>query len=123
VFLREETLLGQRVFVVEEVPSQLAAQITTWKAPELGCIALKYQVVAKRPDGSVGVTTEAEPVGLALAEPSAALFQVPEGYEELKPSDFERRFLAKVGLPPDPDTASRNAQSDRDYLRLKTLAK
>lgn len=89
-FLREETMLDQTVFVVDEVPKDMAPRglrLTSWHAPALGCTPLKYEVASKQPDGSWKTVTDAQPVSLTLTEPDPSLFQVPQDYEDITPPE------------------------------------
>lgn len=89
------TLLGQPVAITTHNSDRLARKLTDWRAPGLGCESLMYRSYDKQPDDSFKLMVESKAVSLQLGEPDPSLFEVPPGYQEMKPSDVERIMAEK----------------------------
>jgi hypothetical protein len=112
ILMGRDNISGQYVVIVgpspipsPEGPDGLPWQITQWRAPNLGCQTLMYQMDKKRTDGSWQLMTKSKVVSLTVGEPDPQLFSDPSTYTELNTSDFQNRVLQKEGSPP---AANRN---------------
>jgi len=87
----EEVLLGARAFHVRTISQQDAnhtVTVDTWRAKDLGCVNLKTVAVIKNNATGSVETDEKIPVSLQLIEPPTRMFEVPQGYAELPPSQY-----------------------------------
>lgn len=113
VFLRRESILGQNVAVWQlDVANR---RITIWQAPALGCELLQYRSEIKQADGSFQTEAEARPVLFRLGEPDPAVFDPKSDYDEMKPSEVQRRVLEKMGLPADSVDQRQTEKLDQLY--------
>jgi len=115
IFLGEDMVLNHHVVVIK-TPNQ-NSPITNWRAADLGCEGLQFRVETRQADGSFMVTSEGKPVSLQLADPDPELFGEGTNYEELKPSDVQRKILQRIGIPETSELHSQVEPLDREYLR------
>lgn len=73
-------------------------EITAWDAPDLGCQMLQSRVVEKQADGSTKVVTEGRTSSLSIGEPDASLFEMPENYASVMPSQAMRKEAERLNL-------------------------
>jgi len=92
------TEMGQRVAIIRQSGVAHEDLIETWwRAPNLCCKRLRFQIQTKQTDGELKLAAEARPISLKLEEPPATLFDEGANYDEVKPSERLRRDLAKTG--------------------------
>ena len=72
--------------------------ITAWDAPALGCQTLQSRVIEKQPDGSAKIVTEGRTASFSVGEPDAGLFDVPQNYASVMPSQAMRREAERLRL-------------------------
>ena len=99
-----ETLVGYETIrgysaAVKKVPPIADKLVTAWDAPELGCEALQYRVETQEPDGSTKLVTETKAVNLTIGEPDSRLFDVPESYASIAPSEVMHKEATHLGVP------------------------
>jgi hypothetical protein len=100
---KTDTLLGFRTYHI--LIDKPIVQIQQWIAPDLGCALVKSITIRK----SDGATNIVEATKISTDPPDDALFKIPEGAIEMKPSDY---WLSVN--PPDPghkDSDAATAQS------------
>jgi hypothetical protein len=93
---------------------------TSWRAPELRCEEIQYQI--EKPDGgSYTLKTKAVNVRMAVnTEPDPHLFDSSGNYREVPPSAAERSTRLALGGPADCPTCGKDfALLDQYYLRHK----
>lgn len=117
--IREETLLGVKVFVFEtDSPLGLnRVRMSRWVAPELRCTEIKSIADKLNGSGALLARTEKLPVSVQAGEPDGVLFQVPESYKELPPSAMQQgsyEMRAKRAAPP--NLLSSWAVQDKKYF-------
>ena len=92
-----DTLGGQQVDIVE-VTFDADASATFWAAPKFGCLQFQSKGYLREPDGTMVLASEDRFVSLEFGEPDPALFDLPDGYQQMKPSEVQRRRDEKYGL-------------------------
>jgi hypothetical protein len=97
ILVRKDTVQGLEVSVVSSAPPG-HERIIDWRAPALGCASIKYQSEAHQSDGSYKLAIESRIVSLDLVEPDPSLFDEGRDYEEVKPSELQRRLLTSQGV-------------------------
>lgn len=83
-----DTVLGYRTHkFVAKTPSSV---VTYWLAPDLGCFEIQKDT--SWTDGAKNKASRTRVVTLSVVEgtPDPSAFQVPQGYQEMKPSDLFR---------------------------------
>lgn len=91
------TIGGYKV-AVKKIPPIADRVVTAWDAPELGCEALQYRVEVREPDGSTKLATETKQVSLNIGEPDSRLFDIPESYANITPSEVMHKEAAHLGI-------------------------
>jgi hypothetical protein len=72
-----------------------ASDFESWRAPSLGCLELGRKAVFLNANGSVSDTSELILEFVTQGEPDLSLFTVPAEYEEVTPSEANRRVLVR----------------------------
>lgn len=116
-WLREETLFGRQVDVIEAVTT--AARKTSWRARDLSCEDLEYRYESAMPDGSFRLRSEERLISLTFGDPPHSYFDIASSLTEMKPSDAHFKFFAKLGIPEDEKTKRVSEQVDQKYLSGK----
>jgi len=115
------TFMGEDVVVLKMLPKG-SSGITWWRAPKLGCEALRSRMTQVQMDGSFRLASETKLLSLKIGAPDSALFEVPAGYRSLSPSQAQKELAAKVGLPWTKEMAKRAQEQDAVYYgRLPRL--
>ena len=101
------SILGRPVFRVvqqqmppESNPPGHGNEWVQWIAPEMNCLVAKevFQATRARDGEVVQARNEEEMVSFLDGEPGdEMLFQIPEGYQEMSPSDYLRDLYAGNG--------------------------
>lgn len=112
-FLRNETLAGNTVAVVELIEG--GGRSTRWSAPGLGCEQLQWRYEIQQPDGTYKLDAEATLVSIKLQEPEASYFDPSLNFQEVRPSEAIRRTFEKLGAPSPPDLKVQGERLDKDY--------
>ncbi len=95
---------------------------TAWMAPSLGCIIVKTE--AHWGDNGAGSSVSiASPDYVKVGEANESLFTIPDGYEEMKPSESHKRNVEYMGLKPSAqqeiDNSKHMLQADAAYNRKR----
>lgn len=112
------TQRGYKVAIVKVGPIG-DNEVTAWYAPDLGCEKLQYRVEAREPDGSMKLVSETRAVSLTTGEPDARLFDVPDSYAKVAPSEAMRREASRLGVSWTPDMQREADIRDAAYLGHK----
>jgi len=120
----EEPVLGYGEFlgikVVKLVRDSGDRRLESWRAPSLGCYVLWHHIDFRKDDGTVTDYSEWAATGIVMGEPNAELFQEPQDYKEVKPSEMEQAVRAHFGKEcTECSNAKWKAQDDL-YQRLRT---
>jgi hypothetical protein len=134
-FVGSETALGLPVFHytsvkdVSNMGANGAASLTQerWRWQGLDCLAIREKDVFKDQAGRVTATSERRPVSITIGDPDPELFDLGEGYAEVKPSDFmiglvrldasHRGDSAAAANPPVPASGRQGWEAmDKRYL-------
>jgi hypothetical protein len=110
--ISRDRIFGEDVEVIDETSPDF--HMISYEAPRLGCYTLKYDVLVGPPNKASGNVISLE-VG---KEPSPDLFTVPADYEEVRPSEAEKRLLVAIGHgehPTDPEHIKSSAEMDVLY--------
>jgi hypothetical protein len=119
-WIREESMLGVRVSVIEHKLSEHHRDIS-WAAPDLDCFLLKLSR-EENWDGTwrTRALTEATSVKIGPVDPSK--FEIPAGLNEMAPSVMERHYMERMGqaIPPDAATQYKWAKKDQGYFERRS---
>jgi len=113
----EERMLGVRV--VRVVADTERVRGTHWMAPELGCLAVKREMKYLGAGGAVEQVMEETALELRLGEPEKGLFERPEGYEEVEPSEADLRMAKALGRACPECEKARGGNKDQLYRSLQ----
>ena len=113
----EERMLGVRV--VRVVSDTERVRGTHWMAPELGCLAVKREMKYLGTGGAVEQVMEETALELRLGEPEKGLFDRPEGYEEVEPSEADLRMAKALGRACPECEKARGGNKDQLYRSLQ----
>ena len=92
-----DEVLGYKTVVIE---TQQAPYVNTiWRAPELGCAALKVSEDRRDEHGAVIGHFEMQALSIKEGAPDRALFTIPTSYTERSPREMHRAYTAKKGGP------------------------
>lgn len=100
VLLRFDKSHGQDVVVIQNVVPE-KYRVTRWMAPSLACEDLYYKSEALQGDLATMVSTEAKTVQFVLGEPDAKWFDTAAVYEEVEPSEAQRRLFRRLDIKVD----------------------
>jgi hypothetical protein len=87
-----------------------------WLAPSLGCLEVRRLAEFKGGDGSITDTSDYALVNLQMAEPPAALFEIPPDYESVNPTQFYERLMTMLGTSLDDNTRKALSIADAEYV-------
>lgn len=111
-----DIVLGHPVVVIRH-DSVGNIRVTSWKAPDLGCVQLQYRVEKKEMDGSYQLMSQEKAVSLQLTEPNPQLFDTGQFYTEMRPSDMSLKAHAFFGFPiPSGQVAETDTRFDAIYF-------
>ena len=116
------TLMGENVVVLKMLPKG-SSGITWWRAPKLGCEALRSRMTQVQMDGSFRLVSETKLLSLRIGAPDSALFEVPASYRSLSPSQAQKELTAKLGLPWTKEMAKRAQEQDAVYYGQSPLSR
>jgi hypothetical protein len=91
-----DKIMGLDVVLTQRTYSQ--NRVTRTVAPRLGCEDLYYKTEQIQPDGSFKLITESRLTQLTLGEPNASWFSPGGGFDEVRPSELQRRIIDNLGL-------------------------
>lgn len=103
--IRFDKVQGQDVVILQDEEAG-KYRVTRWLAPSIGCEDLYYKSEAL--DGNIAkfFTAEGKTIRFVLGEPDAKWFQVGPEFEEVNPSEANKRLLQRLGQRPDPAEAA-----------------
>lgn len=113
--VRYEALQGYTTAVVRVGPVG-QNEITAWYAPALGCEKLQYRVEGPDDNGSQQTLSETKLVNLSIGEPDPRLFEVPENYASVAPSQAMHKEAARLGVTWTDDMQREADRSDAAYF-------
>jgi hypothetical protein len=114
------TVLGHPVYEVRHLMIGGRTRSTAWRARDLGCDQLQYRVEERQADGSYKMVSFAKAVSLRIEEPDPRLLGPGDGYEEVSPSESDKRALAVLGITEYPDEVRKGWEhSDKLYYQRK----
>lgn len=105
-------------YVYEAVESADSVREEEWRAPQLGCVALKRTLTVTTP----GVSTSGSTVeirDIIPGDPPAEYFAVPEDYKEYAPSEVYKAVLKAEGRECQPCEANVGPRADANYYRQR----
>jgi hypothetical protein len=73
-----------------------ASGLEVWHSPSLGCLLVGRKATFRDKDGNISDTSELILDFVTRGTPDSALFAVPADYEEVKPSEANRRVLIRT---------------------------
>lgn len=89
-----------------------------WRIPTIDCLEVRRLAEFKGKDGAVTDTSDYTLVKLELAEPPAALFEIPADYESVTPTQFYERLMTLLGINQlDENTRKMLAPADANYAK------
>ncbi|MDX2154260.1 MAG: hypothetical protein SFV54_26200 [Bryobacteraceae bacterium] len=100
---------------VKFVEDSASMRLTRWFAPGLGCSELKQLAEFKGAGGAITDTSQRTAVKVTRGEPDEALFDWPNEYEYLSPSERYLKSAASCGCPVSPETLAALKRSDPSY--------
>ncbi len=112
--ISRDHILGEEVEVIDEAIEDF--HLITYQAPRLACTTLQYKVLGSHPN-SASANAQSLDVG---KEPQPDLFDSPD-YEEVRPSEVDKRLLLAIGYsePPDPEHVKSSREMDAMYDSLR----
>lgn len=87
-------ILGHNALKIEDQSNKDVITKELWVAPDLGCFPLRTEMTTRGKDGST-ITTVREAVTLIVGDPSASLFDVPEGLVERSPAEVAGEYIRR----------------------------
>lgn len=108
------TLQGYKVAIVK-VRNIGDHQLTVWYAPDLGCQKLQYRVEVQDSNGAWELASETKTVSLTAGEPDPALFEIPDSYASVAPSEALRKEADRLGIDWTSDLQQEAARRDAAY--------
>lgn len=114
--VRYESLQGYTTAVVRIGPIG-QKEITAWYAPTLGCEKLQYRVEGPGANGSQQILSETKLVSLSIGEPDPRLFEVPESYASVAPSQAMHKEAERLGVTWTDDMQREADRSDAAYFQ------
>jgi hypothetical protein len=121
-----ETSLGNEIIMGQETvgvvwPGSHGSdkRVSEWRATNLNCQSLRVRIDDKLPDGSFKLHNDISAVSLVLGEPDPSLFNIPQDYAELKPSEFLHREADRLNMPVDKRTGLEKEadRTDAEYAK------
>lgn len=107
--IRRESLLGYDTIVFYS--ESKSAKITTWIAPQLGCLELRRLAEFADRNGAFTETSDLLAVEVRLQAPPKEVFEIPVGFDHVSPSEQFTREVEYRGQ-------TRNAQDMQQFVKL-----
>ncbi len=123
-----EPVLGYRTIKVAfEIPASPGGgspiRVTQWRAPELGCVALREEHQVLDSDGNVRYANIVrEAVAVSIGAPPAEYFAAPADYVERKPSAQMKQYYQRLGRECAACMEKAAARADDRYLEQRRRA-
>ncbi len=98
-YIDEGVMYGVRTFKLQK--SSSSSRSTHWVAPDLGCERVHRIMEFMDASGSVTSRNTLKTISVRLGEPDAAMFQLPQNFEEIGPwEEFRRDYHLRKGPSP-----------------------
>lgn len=102
--LGRESLMGQETVVLQTVVNG-RFRLTRALAPKLGCEDLYVKSEIRNPDGTFSLSAETKTDRIVTGEPDPECFNRGVDFQELPPSEAQRRMLQKINWKLTPEEA------------------